>query len=301
MAPEGALPMSQTVIDAPVRAVPAGSPAKPREVSRAARVACFMMQKNEQNLLDLWLRYHSHVFGADNLFVLDNGSNIPAVKQRLRQAEADGVNVLWEYNQKEHFEGKGKLFRNLMWQLPLADFDFVMPLDCDEFVAHQALDGTISCEPEVVTGYLADKHQNDPRVLVIRGSYFNVPGQPGSYYFAGERKCFFAHGMIKALGMGFHQGTSKKSDVEVRTELVHFHYRYKPFHLFDTHAREKLAARVAQFEGDDIKAYKGKGSHLARFLAMGEESYARYFRRFDRMPISSLRAALRRLGTDLPY
>jgi len=107
--------------------------------------------------------------------------------------------------------------------------------------------------------------------------------------------------MVKALGMGFHQATSKKSSVEVRTEIVHFHYRYKPFELFDAHAREKLAARVAQFEAGDIKGYKGKGSHLARFLAMGEESYARYFRRFDRMPISSLRATLRRLGTDVPY
>jgi len=270
-------------------------------VQRAARVACFMMQKNEQNLLDLWLRYHSHVFGAENLFVLDNGSNIPQVKQRLRQAEADGVNVLWQYNEKSHFEGKGKIFRDLMWNLPPSDYDFVMPLDCDEFVAHQSLDGAVSCDPEVITAYLANQHKGDPRVLLIRGSYFNIPAQTGAYFFASERKCFFAHGMVKALGMGFHQATSQKSDIEVRTELVHFHYRYKPYDLFDAHAREKLAARIAQFEGDDIKEYQGKGSHLARVLARGEESYGRYFRRFGRMPLSSLRVALRRLGTDLPY
>lgn len=296
MAPEGR--MTTSVVE---RTPGASQTVVPRTVRRSARVACFMMQKNEQNLLDLWLRYHAHVFGAENLFVLDNGSTLPDVRQRLRRAEAEGVNVLWEYTAKEHFETKGKLFRNLMWQLPLDEFDFVMPLDCDEFIAHQALDGTITCEPEEITGYLADKHMQDPRVLLIRGSYFNVPGQAGSYFFASERKCYFAHGMVKALGMGFHQGTSKKSDVEVRTELVHFHYRYKPFHLFDAHAREKLAARVQEFESDQIKGYKGKGSHLARFLAMGEESYAKYFRRFDRMPISSLRASLRRLGADLPY
>lgn len=308
MAHDGPNMRSSVVHDTPDRTAgaaqrrqPDAGVTAPPEPRRAARVACFMMQKNEQTLLDLWLRYHAHIFGAENLFVLDNGSSLPDVKQRLRQAEAEGVTVLWEYNQKEHFETKGKLFRNLMWQLPLDEFDFVMPMDCDEFVAHQALDGTISCDPEAVTGYLAEKHRGDPRVLVIRGSYFNVPGQPASYFFAGERKCFFAHGMVKALGMGFHQGTSRKSDIEVRTEIVHFHYRYKPFEMFDAHAREKLAARVNQFEADQIKGYKGKGSHLARFLAMGEESYARYFRRFDRMPISSLRAAMRKLGTDLPY
>lgn len=305
MPPEGhtGLPMSDAAIKPGVDVAASGTVpvAVPREVHRAARVACFMMLKNEQKLLDIWLRYHSHVFGAENLFVLDNGSNLPDVKQRLRRAENDGVNVLWEYNQREHFETKGKLFRNLMWQLAPDEFDFVMPMDCDEFIAHQALDGTISCEPEEITGYLAEKHLKDPRVLVIRGSYFNVPGQAGSYFFAGERKCFFAHGMVKALGMGFHQATSKRSDVEVRTELVHFHYRYKPFDMFDQHAREKLAARVGEFEAEKIKGYKGKGSHLARFLAMGEESYDRYFKRFDRLPISSLRASLRRLGTDLPY
>lgn len=280
---------------------PDPAPAVTQPVTRAARVACFMMQKNEQNLLDIWLRYHSHIFGAENLFVLDNGSTDPNVRRRLRQAEEAGVTVIWEYKQKQHFETKGEIFRNLMWRLPIADYDFVMPLDCDEFIAHQALDGTVSCEPEAVGSYLAKKHMGDPRVLMIRGSWFNVPTQPGQYFFTSERKCFFAHGMVKALGMGFHQGTSKHSDIETRTELVHFHYRYKPYSLFDQHAREKLAARVAEFDAEKIKGYQGKGSHLARFMAMGEESYTRYFRRFGQLPIDAFGLALRRLGTDLPF
>ena len=35
------------------------------------KVACFMMQKNEQTLLEPWLIYHGHLFGFENLYVWD--------------------------------------------------------------------------------------------------------------------------------------------------------------------------------------------------------------------------------------
>lgn len=268
---------------------------------RPARVACFMMQKNERVLLDLWLRYHTAMFGASQLHVFDNGSTDPQVRQRLRRAEADGVRVFWEYKDREHFEKKGEVFRKVMQDLAPEFCDFVMPLDCDEFVAHVGLDGEVSCEADVVSRYLASQHLRDPRVLITRGSYFNVPGEPGLYFFTDERKCFLAHGMVKGLGMGFHQATSKHSTTEVRTEILHFHYRYKPYSMYDEHARQKLAARVADFDAATLKDYKGKGSHMTRFLTRGEESYARFFRRFARIPLVGFQRKLRELGTDIPY
>lgn len=278
------------------------APAGGRDAAaRTARVACFMMQKNEELLLGPWLRYHAHLFGARSLFVLDNGSTAPSVLAMLEQAEAMGVTVHRQYAEKQHFENKGTVFRDLIRALDPAAFDFVMPLDCDEFVAHQALDGRVSCEPEAVTGYLAARHLRDPRVLLIRGSYFNVPDRPGDYFFTAERKCFFAQGMLRAFGMGFHHGTSLHSDMEVRTELVHFHYRYKPFASFDAHAREKLAARLADFDAEKVRAYRGKGSHLARFMALGPEGYAAYFDRYAQAPLASLRDVLARLGTPIPF
>ncbi len=260
-----------------------------------------MMQKNEALLLDPWLRYHSHLFGAGSLFVLDNGSTDPAVLQRLEQAEAEGITVYRQYAEKEHFETKGTIFRQLIGALDPQAFDFVMPLDCDEFVAHQALDGQVSCTPEAVRGYLARRHLRDPRVLLIRGSHFNIPGRPGEYFFAAERKCFFAQGMLRAFGMGFHYGTSRHSNLEVRTELVHFHYRYKPFSSFDAHAREKLAGRIGDFEAETVRNYRGKGSHVARFMAMGEDGYAAYFDRYARQPLIALQDALRAVGSEIPF
>ena len=34
------------------------------------RVACVMMQRNEINALEPWLRYHSYLFGIENLYEL---------------------------------------------------------------------------------------------------------------------------------------------------------------------------------------------------------------------------------------
>jgi hypothetical protein len=50
------------------------------------RVACVVMQRNETDCLEPWLRYHGYLFGYKNLFVIDHGSELPAVRQILALA-----------------------------------------------------------------------------------------------------------------------------------------------------------------------------------------------------------------------
>jgi hypothetical protein len=56
-----------------------------------ARVACTVMQKNEGTLLRPFLRYHAALFGAENIYVVDNGSTDLAVIGELAAAEREGV------------------------------------------------------------------------------------------------------------------------------------------------------------------------------------------------------------------
>ena len=49
-----------------------------------------MMQKNEDDLLEPWIKYHSNMFGAENLFIYDNGSTSPLVAEVLEKAAVDG-------------------------------------------------------------------------------------------------------------------------------------------------------------------------------------------------------------------
>ena len=57
------------------------------------RVCCVMMQRNEVNALEPWLRYHAHLFGLENLCVIDHGSDHPAVIATLAAYEAQGLQL----------------------------------------------------------------------------------------------------------------------------------------------------------------------------------------------------------------
>ena len=52
-----------------------------------------MMQKNEADLLRPWVAYHAYLFGAENLYIFDNGSDDPDVIQQLEYVEGQGVTV----------------------------------------------------------------------------------------------------------------------------------------------------------------------------------------------------------------
>jgi hypothetical protein len=268
------------------------------------RVGCMMMQKDEDVLLDPWLRFHSWLFGAENLFVLDNGSTRPAVLERLGRAEADGVVVIREFREKAHFEDKGRLFVELVRRLePVLDHDFFMPLDCDEFVGVMEPDGRVLCTPEAVTGYLGAEHLKDPRVLNICGSFYNIPGFPGWYTFQNEKKIFFAGGMVRKLAMGFHMGRARHSDEDAPTRIVHFHYRYRPYAQYVESSKMKLEGRVENFTAEEVRnSERSAGSHMARLAFVSEEEYAEHFaRRPDRVPNNALQTAFARLGMDLPF
>ncbi len=268
------------------------------------RVACVMMQRDEDVLLDPWIAYHAALFGAENLFVLDNGSSLPPVRDRLRRAAEQGVNVVWDLGAKELFEKKGRLFCDLLRQAiePNHEHDFFMPLDCDEFVAALEPDGRVDCTAGGIARALAP-HLDDPRLLTIAGSFFNLPGQPGAYFFNNERKCFFARGAAGFLHMGFHDGGSRLSQGQAATRIGHFHYRFKPHALYLRSARHKLEERVPIFDREAVAASpRTRDTHVARYAFLGEGEYrAAFAGRQDRIPINSLEVALGRLGLDLPY
>ena len=266
---------------------------------RAANVAVVMMQRDEDRMLDPWLRYHAHVFGAGNLHVLDNGSSLPGVRERLERAAAEGVRIVTDYAGPEHAANRGVLIGGLLRELEAEGFDFLMPLECNAFVAHQAPDGRVGCGPDTVLGHLNADHKDDPRLLLIRGAYLNVPGQPGFYFFKNQRRCFFARGSVGGLDAGLHRGASRRSPEEVLTALVHVHYRFPPYTLLDDAARAALDALRDTAAAEGLKGFKGKAEGMS-FAAADEAQYHAFFRRFDRVPLASLKMALKRRGCSLP-
>jgi hypothetical protein len=193
-----------------------------------------------------WIAYHGRMFGHENLFVFDNGSNSQRALKAL-QKYADKINLVTDRTRKIDFEQKGDIFGELIRSLDQDNGpDFFVPLDCDEFVALNIPGNGISCAPDSVSSYFGGLI-GDPRVLTIKGSYFNVPGQPLKFYRRAGRKCFFASGTFLTIDIGFHRGQSRHTTEEHQTDIVHIHFQNKPFQTFQTHARQKLQGRVPNF------------------------------------------------------
>lgn len=268
---------------------------------RKPRVACIMMQKNEDDLLEPWIAYHGRMFGYDNLFVFDNGSTNRRVLDTL-QKYASKINLVTNRTRKSDFENKGEIFGDLINALEQNNgFDFYVPLDCDEFIAIDLPGGGISCAPESVTTYLAGL-MGDSRVLMIKCSYYNVPGRTLDFYRrGGARKCFFASGSFLELDIGFHRGKSRHTEEEYRTQIVHFHFRNKPFETFVAHSKQKLDGRIPNYLPSTLKRHRGRGHHLCQHLLMSEEEYLRSFDDHEMTRLPSFQAAMHELGLAVPF
>ena len=100
---------------------------KPSEEDRIV-VVCY--QKNEDDILDYWLDYHSEIFGEENVMLLDNYSDDPKVLRTLDVWEDRGVRILREQGP---YIDKGMLILNATKKY-FPDAAMLVPLDIDEFI-----------------------------------------------------------------------------------------------------------------------------------------------------------------------
>lgn len=267
---------------------------------RPVTVAAVMMQRDEKRLLDPWLRYHAMLFGAENLHVIDAGSTEPSVLRRLEEAEEAGVKVIRDHRSPGAMQRRGEIVTQVMRGLEQDGVDFLMPLDCAEFVAHMAPTGKIDCAPDPILTYLNTSCRDDARVLMIRGAYMNVPGFRGFYFFKNARRVFFARGSVGSVENGFHAGTSRRSEEVNRVPLIQFQLRFPPFDQLLSSHRQAMDQSNAAYAAEGFRNFKGPLADDG-FQKMEEAEYLSFFRRFDRLPLSPLRVALKGVGADLPW
>lgn len=266
------------------------------------KIAILMMQKNESELLDKWLRYHGYLVGFENLYVYDNGSDDLNIQNKLQNFEVFGVNVEYGFNEKCHFESKGEIFCERIKELEVTrpEIDFFIPLDCDEFLGFLDDEGNVSCDKSGLYAMLSE-YKKRPELLLVDSQYYNTSVSDVYFNKQPYRKCFFYKNTIKSLDVGFHWGKVTGSDAELKTQLVHFHFHNKPFAVGKAHAREKLKGRVANFEPQTIAAYKGAGLHLVRFFTQDESSYVSNQLNLQHIYSAALKLKFDELGLAWPY
>lgn len=244
------------------------------------RIACIMMQKNEASLVWPWIRYHAELFGADNLYILDNGSSHDSVLHCLQEAVGFGVHVDKRYRRQEDFNRKGEIITELIQGLDTEGrYDFYLPMDCDEFVACE-INGGLSLAKEDILATLTP-HQSSQDVLMISHKLHNNPYRLNEFSLnLSSKKCFFAKNACEWLDKGYHHGRSKNGGAQIATSIVYVEFHYRPYRSQRDANRQKLKGLVPDFSRRSLKIYADKrrsGFHCARELLLSEYGYVKQF------------------------
>jgi hypothetical protein len=237
----------------------------------AMKIACVMMQRNEDKCLEPWLRYHGHLFGYDSLFVIDHNSDDPGVLATLKAFIGCGGHVM-RLPPAADYRRKGDFVSYAMKQAEFGH-DFVLPLDCDEFVAMRLADGRATCAREHLAAYFASLPA-DGTAFEVGENFLNMLGHPKQFFALPYKKVFFRGGHCGVVDHGSH--TAIWAPVPVaQTRLAYVHFHHKSFERYCRSAKEQLRPFVDVNDAAALETYRGPGWHMVTHLnKTAQEFYA---------------------------
>ncbi len=261
------------------------------------------MQKDEHELLPLWLRHHGGLFGYGNLYVYDNGSG-PETLDILRAAERDhGVHVDYARTSPQDFEDKGRIFAGCISRWAGEDrARFYLPLDCDEFVGVR-VGSAYSCSPDAI-GRELDLLPSSLEAAFAVGERLDNSWQDASVFHRVPRlgKLFFGNTLVEGLDVGFHECTRPRRVVP--TQLVYFHLHHRPYAEMVERAKHKMQLRLgtaAELTPEKVRNYQGLGDHLKRCLTLTEAEFAVWLSTQPTQNTPALRDRFAHLGLNFPW
>lgn len=89
------------------------------------------MVKDEDDIIDIWIKYHGSLFGYNNLYIVDNFSTDNTYNIILKYKNK-GVNI---YREKD-YKQKGDIMKKLINNCNKNLFDICYPIDIDEFIVY---------------------------------------------------------------------------------------------------------------------------------------------------------------------
>jgi hypothetical protein len=260
-----------------------------------------MMQKDERFLLKPWLAYYGYLFGYQNLYVLDNGSELAETRAILSEYAAKGVVVDSTPIGRSAYESKGDIVGGLMRRLDLQGrYDFIIPLDCDEFIALKQ-DSRYTFSRDRILAYLSTL-VGESRVLRFPYQLANHPLQPDIYHYYSMFKVFFAANTFDHIDHGNHFGKSSRSNGFRDTDLVQVHFHFKRYDVLREQARRSWVGTVDIDDSAALEDYTGPSLHLKQYFLKDREAYYRDFLEKPYFFLPELSTLLKSLGSpiDLP-
>ncbi len=273
-----------------------------------AQIACIIMMKNERTLLEPWLLYHAGLFGLENLYLFDNGSTDQGTIAILRHYEEQGLRVDRFFRTDKAYGNKHGIVGSLIKSLDeLGDYDFFVPLDCDEFIVLRDPESPngYSCAPETINRYFDSIGADEGRVLMVDENLMNIPGRPGEYRRAPYSKTIYPKAAFVETDHGYHGGVSSRAPGYRQLELSYVHFHFRPYEELVKFARQKLLMALTPEQIADpvaLNAYRGPGFHMIGYLTNDAESYYNQFRFMrDTIKLPALTERFAELGMEPPF
>jgi hypothetical protein len=257
-----------------------------------------MMQRDEDDLLRPWVLYHAKLFGYSSLYIFDNGSVLPPLIEQLQAWERIGVNINREYSTPEDFHNKGAILGRAIKCLS-GQYDFFIPLDCDEFFVLSDGSRGFSCEHAPLLGALAELWQ-EQAALRVTTAFYNILNHPDWYWRWPHKKTFFRDGTFSYMCHGYHDGRTMNNEV-VETRFAHVHYHHKPYSLMVRHAKNKLRPYVNVEDRSALETYKGPNHHCRDVILESAATYDSRFGCKSGVYLPAFGNFLNSIDVELPY
>jgi len=265
------------------------------------RVCCLIMQKNEDALLQPWLDYHGALFGFENIYMWDNGSDSPKLLSTLKEYESKGLHVDYDMTSGTDFRRKGIILGDKIKELDLSGkYDFYFPIDCDEFLAIETDPGKVSCAETDIRAELSSL-ETENKALGINSAYFNILGQKDYFWRWPHKKTFFRTGTYKIMDHGYHEGVSRIEQGRRDTRFVYIHYHHKPHETIVEHSKAKLRPFMDIDNPEVLQAERAKGNRLAVFITDPKESYMKKFSPEKGVSLPVVADFFHSIGSEVPF
>jgi hypothetical protein len=200
----------------------------------------FTVTKDEYDLIEDFINYHSYLFGVNNVYIIDNGSTHPKVLDVYDNFISKGGTV---YKHLDYTNtGQGVAFTNFM-NIHKNECKYLFGIDTDEFICLNNVDNYNSCDRNAIIEYL-EKIPDDITMLQISKylasvvdienenyinnkieypcrniNYFIMQTACASLYF----KWFFKGNTFKSTGVGCHTGTTLNEKKNL-SEINYYHF-----------------------------------------------------------------------------
>jgi hypothetical protein len=263
------------------------------------RAAVVMVVKNENDLIEPWLFFHGYLFGLDNLYVFDNGSTNAKTLEVLEKYATLGVHVDYSRRTVEDYKSRSLWLGDFFKTLGQEKYDFILPLDCDEFFTVRAVEQIIQCEKDLILDRL-ETLRGKHAIFQAYHSYPNLIGSTGTFLGWPQKKHFFSQLAFKTTDHGFHNVTGADGAIREDTDFGYIHYHYKPFDIMVAHSKEKLAM---DYDVSDLSKVP-VDNRLGQFLHMEQSRYRDFVAQFAqhrKYSAPGLEKILAKGGLELPF